>query len=161
MKKKLANNAQGTIKAANVKPSPPAADQFRHAVPFQPRFSDFNLQGILKGSLYFDFVCETQLAQIKSRYGIRYEKYAEVGQKWNISDYQITFHHENKALESFWVVGNIVKVHESSKIVEFSFWSNDRRVRFASGVMWFDLFDIKVQKLVPISREDSSLFKSR
>ncbi|MEZ4749053.1 MAG: hypothetical protein R3B54_00080 [Bdellovibrionota bacterium] len=135
-------------------------NMFTHAIQIKPRFSDFNMQGILKGSLHFDFVCETQLAQLNSRYGINFSKYREANQKWNISDYRITFHEENKSLEPFWVVADVVKVEGSTKLVAFSFWSNNKQVKYASGTIQFDLYDTKDNRFVPIPTDDAEAFRS-
>ena len=134
-------------------------DMFQHAISMQPRFSDFNMQGILRGSLYFDFACEAQLAQFKSRYGIRFDKYGKAGLKWNITDYRITFHEEYQKLEPFAVVANIIEAQGPRIKVEFSFWDQAHQLKYASGTIIFDLYNVAKKSYVSIDSEDMNAFQ--
>ncbi len=132
----------------------------QHAIQISPRFSDYNVQGLLKWSLHFDFVCEAQLAQFTTRYGIRFAKYQEVGQRWNIKNYQINMHEDNAWLmQPIWVVTDITKLSGSNQFVEFSFWNSDQTLKYASGSIQFELFDMKKQVSIAISEDDKMLFQ--
>lgn len=120
----------------------------------KPRFSDFNLQGLLKGSLHFDFVCEAHLDALATRYGIEFSKYARSGLRWNISSYSIAFHEENKSLAAFLVETHIVRIQDCDKAVSFAFWSEDGMTKYASGEILFSLYDTAKKVHVPIPADD-------
>jgi acyl-CoA thioesterase FadM len=120
----------------------------------QPRFADFNLQGILRAALYLDFVCECQLHQFEHRFGIKQETYTARGERWHITEYFIRVKKPVRAIEQFIVEADIIGVLESRLRVRFRFLSHNRRTIIADGYICFDVVDDKTNAPRPIPQNE-------
>ena len=104
-----------------------------------PRFSDFNIQGILKASTHLDLACESQLAQMAPRYNLPLPSFTAKGQRWHLGDFNINFPHVIRGLNPIRIEADVVAVKDNAMIVDFAFFDEQREKKFAFGAIRFEL----------------------
>ncbi len=112
-----------------------------------PRFSDFNMQGILKASVHLDLACESQLAQMAPRYNLPLSSFAAKGLRWHLADFKISFPKVVKSLNPLRVEADVVAIEDNAMIIEFSFFDETRELKYAFGKIRFELVDMKDQPI--------------
>lgn len=114
----------------------------KNYVVLTPRFSDFNLQGILKASTHLDLACEAQLAQMEPRYNLPlFEKFAKRGLRWHIAEFDIKYPKVIRPLKPIRIEADVVAVEKSDMIVDFRFADELGETEFALGRIRFELVD--------------------
>lgn len=104
-----------------------------------PRFSDFNGQGLLKASIHLDLACEAQLVQMSSRYKLPLTKFTTIGLRWHIADFNISFPYPIRTLEPLRIEADVVQVDDQAMVVDFIFFDEHREKKFAFGSLRFEL----------------------
>lgn len=118
------------------------------------RFSDFNLQGILRAALYMDFVIECQLDQFERRMGIDINSYSARGERWHITEYFIRVKRPIRSREAFIVKANLIGVLENRIRVRYRFLMRNHRTVYAEGYTCFDVVDDETNEPKPIAEND-------
>ena len=132
----------------------------RFATEFSPRFSDFDLQGILNSRQYVDILNEARFDQMKRCYNYPIEEYVKKGQHWVVSGLSFTFISPIYPGRPVLVHTQVVKIEGPKAYVEFSF-ETETKVGFkvhASGSAEYVLIDIKSKSPVDISAEEKAIF---
>lgn len=121
-----------------------------------PRYSDFNLQGILRVGVYPELICEAQLHQFDHRFGLPLKTYDQRGERWHITEYFIRVKKPVKAMNKFIVETTLIGVLESRLRVRFQFLSHNRKDTHAEGYICFDLVDDKTNapKMIPAKERE-------
>ena len=112
-----------------------------------PRFSDFNMQGILKASIHVDLACESQLAQMGPRYNLPLASFAAKGLRWHLADFKISFPKVVKNLNPLRIEADVISVDGNAMNIEFSFFDEARELKYAFGTIRFELMDAKDQSV--------------
>ena len=120
----------------------------------RPRYADFNLQGILRVGVYPELICECQLQQFETRFGLPLKVFDERGERWQITEYSIRVKSPIRALDQFIVEANLIGVLESRLRVRFRFLSQNRKQTYANGHICFDLVDDKTNLPKAIPEEE-------
>lgn len=106
-----------------------------------PRFSDFNIQGLLKASTHLDLACEAQLAQMASRYSLPLSDFTKKSLRWHIADFKISYPKSIKTLDPVRIEADVVAVEDSTMVVDFLFSNEAREIKYAFGTIRFELVD--------------------
>lgn len=120
----------------------------------KPRYSDFNLQGILRVGVYPELICECQLHLFEHRFGLPLKTFTDRGERWHITEYFIRVQSPVKAMEEFIVEADLIGVRESRLRVRFRFRTKNRKAVHAEGYICFDLVDNKTNSPKSISKQD-------
>lgn len=123
----------------------------------RPRYADFNLQGILRVGVYPELICECQLQQFETRFGLPLKTFNERGERWHITEYFIRVKSPIKAIEQFIVEADLIGVLESRLRVRFRFQSQNRKLIHAEGYICFDLVDDKTNQTKSIPEVERKL----
>lgn len=124
---------------------------------FHPRFSDFDLQGILSSRQYVELVGEARVQQLRDNYHYPIEKFIEKRQSFVLSDFTIKFISPIHYPESFFIETAVAEMEGPRSKVEFSFIGKDKSVR-AKGTVTYFLFDMKGRRPVDFTPEEKAIF---
>ncbi len=127
----------------------------RYSTEFTPRFSDFDVQGILNSKNYIDFLSEARIEQMIRCYKLPMDHYMKMNQTWVFSSVQMNFLRPVYLGKKIVVETEVYKIDGSKAWVSFLIRGNDASSKHAEGEAIYTLIDI--QKKIPISISDQDI----
>jgi YbgC/YbaW family acyl-CoA thioester hydrolase len=124
----------------------------------RPRFSDFDLQGVLNSRQYMDFVGEARFDQMGRCYGKPISEYTAQNLTFIVSEFHIKYLRPITFGMEFLVETEVVEIDGSKITIDFEFKSIDAKKTHASGQVFYHLFDIVGRRPTPVSDEDKQRF---
>ena len=125
-----------------------------------PRFSDFDLQGILNSRQYIDLVSEARIEQMRRHYQLPMEEYAHRSQSWVLSHFSIDFIKPIVFGVNFFVQTTVKSVEDDCAVVAFVFVDITKSKLFSQGEVHYHLIDLKTRKPVSIPEEEKNRYLS-
>jgi acyl-CoA thioesterase FadM len=126
-----------------------------------PRFSDFDMQGIMSSRCYLDLLVEARLDQMVRCYEIPLERYAERNQTWVFSAVTLTFVSPVLYGTKILVETEVTNIEGAAATVDFAFRHASKDKVFAKGTATYHLIDLATKRPVAVPREDADVFLSR
>ncbi len=123
--------------------------KFRTVV--EPRFSDFDLQGILNSRQYLDLVGEARVDQMKRCYGTPMEDYVAKGQTFVVQSFQIDYDRPIHYGTRFNIETWVEEMKGPMALVCFKFINTEGTVTYAHGSGKYFLIDLRSKKPVEFS----------
>jgi acyl-CoA thioester hydrolase/thioesterase-3 len=128
---------------------------------FTPRFSDFDMQGIMSSRCYLDFLVEARIDQMARCYELPLGHYAAKNQSWVFSAVSMSFvspvHFGTKIL----VETEVTRIDGAAAIVDFAFRHPAKDKVFALGCATYHLIDLATKRPVDVPARDAEVFVSR
>ena len=132
----------------------------RFASEFTPRFSDFDMQGIMSSRSYLDFLVEARIDQMARCYEIPLERYAEKGQTWVFSAVTLSFVSPVRFGTKIVVETEVVNIEGAAALVDFAFRHPTKDKVFALGCATYHLVDLEPKRPVDVSARDVDAYLS-
>lgn len=128
---------------------------------FTPRFSDFDLQGILNSRQYVDLLVEARFEQMQRCYNYPIDHYLKRGQHWVVAKMQFLFISPIYPGREILVTTAVSKIEGAKATVEFSFEttaSDGRAKTHATGTTEYVLIDLATKKPVDIPENERAIY---
>ena len=126
---------------------------------FNPKFSDFDIQGVLNSKHYLDYLTEARIEQHETRYKIPMSKYLAKNQTFVVQDFHIKFNKPILFGHKFVVYTQVKDITGPIATMQFRFVSEDNEDRiYSEGTIQYSLFDFANKKSVSFSEEDKSVY---
>ena len=127
---------------------------------FTPRFSDFDMQGIMSSRCYLDFLVEARIDQMVRCYEIPLDHYTAKSQTWVFSAVTLTFlrpvHYGTKIL----VETEVTSIDGAAATVDFAFRQAGRDKVVAQGSATYHLIDLATRRPVDVPAKEAAVFLS-
>ena len=133
----------------------------RFASEFTPRFSDFDMQGIMSSRCYLDFLVEARIDQMARCYELPLTHYAEKNQSWVFSAVTLTFVSPVYFGTKLLVETEVTKIEGAAAPVDFAFRHPAKDKVFAKGCATYHLIDLGTKRPVDVPAKDVDVFLSR
>jgi acyl-CoA thioesterase FadM len=133
----------------------------RFATAFTPRFSDFDLQGIMSSRCYLDLLVEARIDQMVRCYEIPLDRYTEKNQTWVFSAVTLTFLSPVFYGTKLLVETEVTNIEGAAATVDFAFRHATKDKVFATGTATYHLIDLATRRPIPVPKEDVEVFLSR
>jgi thioesterase III len=124
----------------------------------KPRFSDFDLQGVLNSRQYLDLVGEARIEQMERHYKLPIEMYTKRKQSWILSQFSIEYLKPIYYPTSFFISTKIETIDRARALVTFSFCSLDKSREYAKGMVVYHLFDMETRKPTSIPDAEKDIY---
>jgi acyl-CoA thioester hydrolase/thioesterase-3 len=128
---------------------------------FTPRFSDFDMQGIMSSRSYLDFLVEARIDQMSRCYEVPIDSYTKKNQTWVFSAITLSFISPVVFGTKLLVDTEVVAMEGASATVDVSFRHATKDKIFATGRATYHLVDLGTKRPVEIPKEDVDVFLSR
>ncbi|PIT99402.1 MAG: hypothetical protein COT74_10385 [Bdellovibrionales bacterium CG10_big_fil_rev_8_21_14_0_10_45_34] len=128
---------------------------------FCPRFSDFDMQGILNSRIYLDLLAEARLDQMVRCYGRPLDYYAKKNASWVLSSLTIDFRRPVYYGNKIRVETEVVAMEGAVATVDFAIGNDNISDRYASGKANYHLVDLATKRPITIGNEDIEIFLSK
>jgi len=128
---------------------------------FTPRFSDFDMQGIMSSRCYLDFLVEARIDQMVRCYDRPLDHYAERNQSWVFSALSIGFVSPVFFGTKILVETEVTKIEGAAATVDFAFRHPAKDKVFARGCATYHLIDLGTKRPVDVPANDVDAFLSR
>lgn len=128
---------------------------------FKPRYSDFDVQGILNSKNYIDLLAEARVDQMTRCYGVSMNYYQELGLTWVLSKIALEFQKPLFVGDSLVIQTEVTAIITSYAEVAFEAIRKSDKKLCAIGKAVYCLVELKTKKPVNISSQDSDIFLSR
>jgi acyl-CoA thioester hydrolase/thioesterase-3 len=132
----------------------------RFASEFTPRFSDFDMQGIMSSRCYLDFLVEARIDQMVRCYEIPLARYAEKNQTWVFSAVTLSFVSPIFFGTKIRVETEVTAIEGAAATVDFSFRHAAKDKLFARGCAIYHLIDLGTKRPVDVPAKDADAFLS-
>lgn len=130
----------------------------RFTTRIKPRFTDFDVQGILNSAKYLELVGEARMEQMETGYKKPIAEYTALGQSFVISEFNIRYLRPIAFGKDFDIETQVLEIDGAKAVIGFSFKNIDSQKEYASGQMIYHLFDLAARRPVPISEADQQVF---
>lgn len=133
----------------------------KYVTEFTPRFSDFDLQGILNSRQYIDLLNEARFDQMNRCYKYPIEEYVKQGLHWVAASLSFNFMSPIYPGRKVLVFTQVVNIEGPKACVEFSFETNSSdgsRKIHATGKAEYVLINIKTKSPVNITDKERELY---
>ena len=132
----------------------------RYFSEIQPRFSDFDLQGILNSMHYVNLLNEARFEQMGRCYNHPIENYVKRGQHWVASHLSFNFLSPIYPGRKVLVFTEVCKIEGAAAFVDFSFETevNGGFKVHTTGKAEYVLVDLKTKVPVKISDDEHAIF---
>jgi acyl-CoA thioester hydrolase/thioesterase-3 len=128
---------------------------------FTPRFSDFDMQGIMSSRSYLDYLIEARIDQMQRCYELPIDKYTKKNQSWVFSAVSLSFISPVAFGTKLLVDTEVVAMEGATATVDFAFRHSTKDKIFATGRATYHLVDLATKRPVDIPRQDIDVFLSR
>ena len=126
-----------------------------------PRFSDFDMQGIMSSRSYLDFLTEARIDQMGRCYELPIDTYTKRNQSWVFSAVSLSFISPVVFGMKVLVDTEVVAMEGATATVDFAFRHSTKDKIFAKGRATYHLIDLATKRPVDILEEDIEAFLSR
>jgi len=126
-----------------------------------PRFSDFDMQGIMSSRCYLDFLVEARIDQMARCYELPFTHYAEKNQTWVFSGVNLNFVSPVLFGTKIVVETEVTKIEGAAATVDFVFRHAAKDKIFAKGFATYHLVDIATKRPVAVPAKEVDVFLSR
>jgi acyl-CoA thioester hydrolase/thioesterase-3 len=133
----------------------------RFASEFTPRFSDFDMQGIMSSRCFLDFLVEARIDQMVRCYEIPLDHYTEKNQTWVFSAVTLTFLRPVLYGTTILVETEVTSIEGAAATVDFVFRHAGKDKVFAQGSATYHLIDLATRRPVDVPSKDADVFLSR
>lgn len=133
----------------------------RYHTDFMPRFSDFDLQGIVNSARYLDFLSEARIDQMVRCYRMPMDHYMKKNQTWVFSSVNLNYLKPIFFGKQIRVETEVIAIEGAMATVDFSFHDAESGKVHANGKATYHLIDLASKKPVPVPAEDVEVFLSR
>lgn len=131
----------------------------RYTTTFRPRFSDFDLQGVLHSKSYLDYLAEARLDQLERCYRLPISGYLAKNQSFVVHSYNIVFVRPITYGIEFSVSTSVQEIAGPTASVEFAFHDQGHEAKvYASGRIGYVLFDLAKRRPVPFEEAEKSVY---
>lgn len=127
---------------------------------FVPRFSDFDVQGILNSRTYVDLLVEARLDQMIHCYKLPMDHYAKKNQSWVFSSVTLNFVRPIFLGAKVTVETEVTSMEGSVAKVDFAFKCPTKGKIFADGSATYHLIDLVTKRPLDIPDSDREIFLS-
>ncbi len=131
---------------------------------FRPRFSDFDLQGVMHQRQYLDLLAEARIDQMEKNYKIPLETYVKKNQHWVAARVDISFLNSIVIGKKVIVATSVFKIEGSKAFVSFRFFPHSENEDgsyekiYAEGIAEYVLINLKTKTPIAISEEDKAVY---
>ncbi|HXU03963.1 MAG TPA: acyl-CoA thioesterase [Polyangia bacterium] len=133
----------------------------RFASEFTPRFSDFDMQGIMSSRCYLDYLVEARIDQMARCYELPLAHYAERNQTWVFSAVALDFLSPVLFGAKIVVETEVTKIEGAAATVDFAFRHPTKDRVFARGCATYHLIDLATKRPIDVPAKDVEVFLSR
>jgi acyl-CoA thioester hydrolase/thioesterase-3 len=133
----------------------------RFASEFTPRFSDFDMQGIMSSRCYLDFLVEARIDQMVRCYEIPLDHYTAKNQTWVFSAVTLTFLRPVVYGTKILVETEVTSIEGAAATVAFAFRQAGKDKVFAEGSATYHLIDLATRRPVDVPAKEVEAFLSR
>jgi acyl-CoA thioester hydrolase/thioesterase-3 len=127
---------------------------------FTPRFSDFDMQGIMNSRCYLDFLVEARIDQMARCYQVPLDHYEKQNQSWVFSAFTIAFINPVFFGAKILVETEVMRIVGSAATVDFAFRHATKEKIFARGCATYHLIDLGTKRPVDVPLRDVEVFLS-
>jgi acyl-CoA thioester hydrolase/thioesterase-3 len=125
---------------------------------FMPRFSDFDMQGILSSRCYLDFLAEARIDQMARCYKLPLDHYARQNQSWVFSAFSIAFINPVLFGVKLLVDTEVTSIVRAAASVDFAFRHATKDKIFARGAATYHLIDLGTKRPIDVPARDVEVF---
>jgi len=133
----------------------------RFASELAPRFSDFDMQGIMSSRCYLDFLVEARIDQMVRCYEIPLDHYTARNQTWVFSAVTLSFLRPVVYGTKLVVETEVTSIAGAAAVVEFVFRQAGKDKVFAQGSATYHLIDLATRRPVDVPAREVDVFLSR
>lgn len=127
----------------------------------EPRFRDFDLQGILNSAVYLELVGEARAEQMARNFQLPVEKYTRLNQSWILSHFSIEYKQPIKYGSKFFIETKVESIDGPKARVQFAFHNTSKSKTHAQGIIDYHLYDLATRKTISIDEDEKTLYLSK
>jgi acyl-CoA thioesterase FadM len=128
---------------------------------FTPRFSDFDMQGIMSSRCYLDLLVEARLDQMVRCYEIPLDHYTAKNQTWVFSAVTLSFLSPVVYGTKLLVETEVTNIEGAAATVDVVFRHASKDKVFAKGCATYHLIDVATRRPVDVPPSEVAVFVSR
>lgn len=128
---------------------------------FLPRFTDFDLQGILNSARYVELLAEARFEQMNRCYNYPIENYLKKNQHWVVANININYISAISPGRAIEISTEVTEIVGPKAHVAFGFETRNSSGQVKShalGTAEYVLIDLKTKAPIDISEEERNVF---